>query len=267
MNIDGVMCFSVQYHRGVLHRHRGVACRIHPGHCHFYIITAFGQYRRVHRHFIAQRPVFIGHHQAGIGPAVHRHRNVIARLRIPGHGPADQRRHPQLTAVHDIIPCHGINADGVGRLGIQYHRGVLHRHRGVACRIHPGHCHFYIITAFGQYRRVHRHFIAQRPVFIGHHQAGKGPAVHRHRNVIARLRIPGHRPADQRRHPRFTAVHDIIPCHGINADGVGRLGIKHHGAVRHCSGFIAYRVMAYQRHLHIVSPLFESCGRHNDFIA
>ena len=32
------------------------------------------------------------------------------------------------------------------------------------------------------------------------------------------------------------------------------LGVQHHGAVRHSSGFITYRIMAYQRHLHIVSP-------------
>ena len=66
---------------------------------------------------------------------------------------------------------------------------------------------------------------------------------------------------------QFSTVQSVIVGHIVDSQHVMCLGIKHHGAVRHGSGFIAYRVMAYQRHLHIVSPLFESCGRHNDFIA
>ena len=66
---------------------------------------------------------------------------------------------------------------------------------------------------------------------------------------------------------QFSTVQSVIVGHIVDSQHVMCLGIQHHGAVRHGSGFIAWRVMADQRHLHIVSPLFEGCGRHNDFIA
>ncbi len=274
MNIDGVMRLGVQHHGTVRERGHFIPRRIMADQRHHHRIFTFLQRADRHRHFVAQFAVIIDHSSGKILPP-HADGNGIPRFGIAACHAAYQRGHAVFNGVDHIVRRHLIDMYAVFREVIDMHAVGVGGNRQIAHRIVGGdrYLHVHITIDFcnvvGKIGSVHRNTVAQRviaeidnlPVVLMtvnlqlYRVANLGVfAAHGSGNhLIARI--------------QFSTVQSVIVGHIVDSQHVMCLGIQHHGAVRHSSSFIAWRVMAYQRHLHIVSPLFESCGRHNDFIA
>ena len=160
----------------------------------------------------------------------------------------------------EIVDMHAVGVGGNRHIAHRIVRGDRYLHVHITIDF---------CNVVGKIGSVYRNTIAQRAIAEIDDLTVVLVAIDLYQHRVARFRVF---PADGSgnhlvTHIQLSTIQGVICRDIINREGVMCLGVQYHGAVRHGSGFIAYRVMAYQRHLHIVSPLVEGCGRHNDFIA
>ncbi len=261
-----VLGMGVEHHILMLDRNRGVTGRIHASDHHLHIIIAFIQRMSRDRYFVTQLAVGIRHHVAVIFMAIDADHHMVTRLRITAHNTGNHRWHAGFAGVDGVVTRYGIDSDGVMRLGVQHHGFVLDRNRGVTGCIHTGDHYLYVIVAFIQRCRRHRHFIAQLAVGIRHHVAVIFMAVNADDDFIARLRITAHNAGDQGRHTRFAGVNGVIASNRFDGQGITGLGVQHHRGVLNCRGGVTGIVSAGDHHLHIVAAFVQGRRRHRYFV-
>ena len=274
MNIDGVMRFGIQHHDTVRQRGHFVTRRIMADQRHHHRIFTFLQRADRHRHFVAQFAVIIDHRSGKILPP-HADGNGIPRFGIAACHAAYQRGHPVFNSVDHIVVRHGIDMYRVFREVVDMHAVGVGGNRQIAHRIVRGdrYLHVHITIDFcnvvGKIGCVHRNTIAQRAIAEIDDLTVILVAIDLYQYRVARFRVFSADGSGNHlvTHIQLSTIQGVICRDIINREGVMCLGIQHHCMVRERSHFVARRIVADQRHLHIVSPLFEGCGRHNDFIA
>ncbi|GDX05283.1 hypothetical protein BSPA111_14740 [Buttiauxella sp. A111] len=263
---QGVMRLGIEHDGFVFHRNRGVTGIIDTRHHHLHVVTAFEQGVGRYRHLIAQVPVFIDGHRAVERLAVNADHHVIADLRITGDLAADQSWHTGFGSVDHVVSRHGINGQGIVRLGVEHHGFMFHRNCRITGIINAGDHHLHVVTAFGQRVGWHRHFIAQMAVFIDGHRAVERLAVNADYHVIAHLRVTRDLAANQSWHAGFSSVDHVVSRHGVDGQGVVRLGIERDGFVLNGNGFVTRRIVADELDLYVISPFFEKVGWNRHFV-
>ena len=274
MNIDGVMRFSVQHHGTVRQRGHFITHRIVADQRHHHRIFTFLQRADRHRHFVAQFAVIIDHRSGKTLP-LYTDGNGIPRFGIAACHAAYQCGHAVFNGVDHIVVRDGIDMYRVFREIVDMHAVGVGGNRQIAHRIVRGdrYLHVHITIDFcnvvGKIGSVYRNTIAQRAIAEIDDLTVVLVAIDLYQHRVARFRVF---PADGSgnhlvTHIQLSTIQGVICRDIINREGVMCLGVQYHGTVRQCGHFVTHRIVADQRHLYIVSPLFESCGRHNDFIA
>ncbi|GDX05282.1 hypothetical protein BSPA111_14730 [Buttiauxella sp. A111] len=264
---QGVMRLSVEHHGFVFHRNRGVTRIIDAGDHHLHVVAAFVQGVGRYRHFIAQVTVVIGCDFTIELFAVNAHHHVIAHLRVARDFAANQCRHTGFGSVHGVVTGHGVDGQGIVRLGVEHHGFVLNGDGRVTRIINARHHHLHVVTAFAQRISRHRHLIAQVAVFIDGHRAVKLFTVDADHHMIAHLRVAGDLTADKSRHAGFGSVDHVVSRHGVDGQGIVRLSVEDHGFVFHRNRGITGIINTGDHHLHVVTTFTQRIGRHRHFVA